>query len=183
MDEAIQLSPSKFRLTGADVKLVENLSYFARQMLSRECYHGVLCSFIVSDMIQVLIRVDYLSEREIDHSYSTMTQIRRLICHLLPEEMFRAYVNCIDYVDPMIENEWRQLIERMRVYKLHDPPNWLRISVEKHQDHGRWYHFKRRTLHCDHRHMFRPRQYGERAEDFFHNDDPALKEYLLCQKY
>lgn len=133
MKKGLMYSPDKFRHERMDYELSWLIHDFAYDIMKVECYFGVLSILIVTDMIQLLIRVDYITQREMGFSTHRMKLVQRIIGTILSEEQLNMYKNCFDYCDPMLVNEWEQMNERMRERNL-KPINSKMAALAKTQD-------------------------------------------------
>ena len=180
MDNVIHYSPEKFGRIDGHATMVRLLGDLVDELYKRECYFGVLSVLIVTDMLQILIRLDYITRREMEKCPHRMKIAQRYILTILCPTQLWNYENCVDYADPMIVNEWNKLLERYE----HDPPPPLSDRVKKmysrHEGHDWSFHRNAcDSMRCSHPHIGRTTYFGERAVDYL---DRTSKEWKMAWK-
>jgi hypothetical protein len=174
MENVIHYSPEKFHQIDGHRTMVWLLADLYDEIMKGECYFGVLSLLIVTDMIQVLIRMDYITRREMDKCPHRMKIAQRYILTILCPTQLWNYRNYVDYADPMIINEWEKLLKR---YKVDPPPplsEKLHIMYRRHECHAISFHQNAvDSMRCSHPSIARTSYFGERAVDYL---DPTSAE-------
>jgi hypothetical protein len=138
--EIIPLSSSSFRREHADIGLACYITDFAIHLLDKECYYGVLCVLIVTDMIEVLLQVEYIARREMNFSPGRMKRVQSIVATILSRDQYNTYIHCVKDMKVHVAKDWRKMLIRMK----DDEPLMLcePISTRKevHDEHESKYH-------------------------------------------
>jgi len=164
--EITQLSSSDFRRQHADIGLACYITDFAIQLLDKECYYGVLCLLIVTDMIDVLLQVEYIARREMNFSPGRMKRVQSIVATILSRDQYNTYIHCVRDMKLPIAKEWRNMLIRMK----NDEPlivcEQIATRKEAHDEHQSKYHgYSDDSLFCRHEGHHRLQLYDHGASE------------------
>jgi hypothetical protein len=112
----------------------------AEHILENECYFGVLSLLIVSDLIRVLIKVEWIARREMDMHRDRMLRSLRIIQTILSPELLDTYKYCIKKPSQRIIVNWEKMLSRMETDDLPQLSAALAMGKQIHDAHEAQYH-------------------------------------------
>lgn len=140
LDEVINLTPEQFRRTNGDLAISCYIYSLAEHILENECYFGVLSLLIVSDLIRVLIKVEWIARREMDMHRDRMLRSLRIIQTILSPELLDTYKHCIKKPSQRNIVNWEKMLSRMETDDLPQLSAALAMGKQIHDAHEAQYH-------------------------------------------
>lgn len=107
-----------FRRHRHDYDLSGLVYEFAIAIQERECEYGILCVLVVTNMIQLLLRIYDITQLEIKFSTHKMRVTQTLIATVLSPTQLHTYATCLEDADPSSITKWKEMQRELH----EDPP-------------------------------------------------------------